>query len=178
MRLFFALNLPLTVRKTLSNAQQEAERHGIEGPYTSFENLHATLLFLGERSESQYRELLGKMANFSFPKFTVTAGGSGFFPDSSAPRIWWAGLQGVSRDPFDLHRHLSQQVGMNVDEDYTPHITLARFKKPPATEALTFLKKFEDAPFGEFSVEQVTLKKSTTDRTGAVYEDLNTFPLK
>ena len=186
MRAFVAISLPEPLRAALFERQStfRAACGGVRGDeirWTRPEGIHLTLKFLGEISDQQVRQVTEALKMLrTFQKFVIELKGFGFFPDARRPRVFWAGV--VS--PPDLSalanrvEHLIESLGFTREEHaFTPHLTLARFKRPrpqPALEAL--IGQQGDASLGEFEVSEFFLFESRLSPRGAEYLKIARFP--
>ena len=93
IRSFVAVSACDEVKATIQDFIKEVERPGIK--FVDPENLHITLLFLGELSFDEVEEAKQKLGFLeSFSKFTVKFKGTTFF--GSPPRVIYASP--ISRD--------------------------------------------------------------------------------
>ena len=86
MRLFIAINLPYAMKDSLINMQNALYDRGVRGNYTSEENLHLTLAFIGEYPDAE--TVLDALSSVSFRPFELSLEGMGSFGD-----LWWAGMR-------------------------------------------------------------------------------------
>jgi 2'-5' RNA ligase len=129
VRLFFALWPDDVTRRALQSLQQE-----ISGRRSRPENLHLTLVFLGEQARSRVPELLDVLN--AMPRFSsmLMLDVLGYFRGA---RIAWAGM--AEPDPAlmqwqgSLGAALAERQSPGPrPETFNPHITLARnADKPP-----------------------------------------------
>ena len=170
MRLFYALFPPAHVQQQLARAQEAL------GSYKGWkavkpEQLHLTLLFLGEVEEGRLKELkeAGSEVSRRHAPFKVLIQGTGYFPANGSPRIWFAKAEASQLLPLaeDLRQALPQFA---VDQDFKPHITLARKKNPaPRTGPVVF-----DC---EFAAQEFSLVQSELLPSGSEYQLLEKFSL-
>ena len=128
MRLFIAINFDDHTRSRLVALQDELCSCSERGGFVSPENLHLTLVFLGECNDLQTENIKRIMDETSFESFSMQFEKLGRFKRDYGD-IWWVG---VRENPtlLDLQRSLSDKLiraGFSLDKKkYTPHITLAR----------------------------------------------------
>ena len=67
MRLFIAINLSYAMKDSLINMQNALYDRGVRGNYTSEENLHLTLAFIGEYPDAE--TVLDALSSVSFRPF-------------------------------------------------------------------------------------------------------------
>lgn len=126
MRLFLAVEFDDGVKEKLSQRIQELKQCALRGRFTRTENLHLTLIFLGEteRVES-IREVVDRTKG---EPFSFTISGTGRFRRPGGD-IYWAGVS--SCPPLEsLYRQLAdglRRAGFTVEQrPFRPHVTLAR----------------------------------------------------
>lgn len=133
MRLFTAVRFPPAVLEELRRAQEDLRRQGASGNFTRLENLHLTLVFLGETPEADAaRDALEEAG--SSGTFELAISGSGRFGD-----LWWAGVE-PNPDLCALAGTLQAALrrrGFSIERrKFQPHITLARQLTAPRAPVL------------------------------------------
>lgn len=120
MRQFLAIPLPDLLKDELG--ELITPFRGIKGiKPVKPENLHLTLLFLGDSgSEEKFSEL----RRISFSPFTLSTTSIKLFPERK-PRLIWLELE-ESEELNDLYNKVAGVFGVN--EKLKTHITLARIK--------------------------------------------------
>ncbi|MDE3178205.1 MAG: RNA 2',3'-cyclic phosphodiesterase [Acidobacteriota bacterium] len=189
MRVFAAIDLPFAVRSELGRAVADfrAALLNLGGKDSSVrwvnpDGIHLTLKFLGEISESRVQQVTAALAKASsFPSFEIEIRGFGFFPSSKKPRVFWAGIEA----PPEL-RQLASMVdeamaglGFPIEkQEYSPHLTLARFKTTPPQPALeSIAKDHATRSFGRVEVDSFFLFESRLAAgRPAEYRKLRAFP--
>lgn len=151
--------------------------------WTPRENVHLTLLFLGdtpveivERITDQIREAA---ANTS--PFTLRLGEVGAFPSFHSPKILWVGLAGEVRKLVQLQGRIEgemREIGFEPEHrPFRPHITVGRTVRDLTRQYegdVGFSWRRSELPKqrAEIPVQEVELLKSTLRTDGAVYESL------
>ena len=128
MRLFAAINLSNSTKNRVVALQDELRKTSKSGSFTLPENLHLTLVFLGECDAEQYDAAKRAMNAVSFDPIDLTIERVGFFKREGG-NIWWAGLREnklLSNLYQDLTSNLSKEGFKTETRKYSPHITLAR----------------------------------------------------
>jgi len=122
VRLFIAVQLSEEMRSAVCKIQDDLLRMGVRGNYTPKENMHLTLAFIGEYSDSD--QVLEVMSGIQFEPFELRLDGMGCFGD-----LWWAGLKpspGLQGYVRQL-RHALAEAGIPFDrKHFSPHITVLR----------------------------------------------------
>jgi 2'-5' RNA ligase len=168
-RLFIAIDLPLEVKAELGKLCS-----GISGAkWVKDDQMHLTLRFIGETGEQQFKQVRDALAGIEGASFEMSLESVGQFPERGSPRVLWVGLKA----PNDL-RQLQQTIEttlLNLDLDpqdkpFSPHITLARFKTPPAPESMRqYLRQHMEFRSTAIPVKSFILYSSLLQPHGPVY---------
>ena len=122
MRLFIAINLSDDMKDALESVQDQMYDNGVRGNFTSRENMHLTLAFIGEYPDKD--RVMDALATVFFSEFPLSLKGMGSFRD-----LWWAGmdesapLAAVARR---IRRALAEHDIPFDRKRFSPHITLIR----------------------------------------------------
>jgi 2'-5' RNA ligase len=177
IRAFTAIALPEPVRADLSILQL-----GLPVPRTvPPDNLHLTLLFLGELPEPVLEDVDLALRRLRAPPIDVALGGVGLF-GGSKPRVVYVG---AAERPALRHLHAKIAAaarGARLEPEvrrYVPHVTLARLPERgvdrPRLEAFVAARTGYAAP--PFQAEDFRLYRSHLTGSGAAYEELARYPL-
>jgi len=144
MRLFIAVNFSYDTRSRLMSLRDELRSRSESGNFALRDNLHLTLVFLGECDAQQTTAVKAAMDTTVFEPFYVSIGRVGRFRHDEGD-IWWAGMN-ESKPLLELQSGLTGKLiaaGFTLDKrNYSPHITLGR---KVVTNTLPWLIE----PFGE-----------------------------
>ena len=160
MRLFIAIGLSDGMKDALADAQNRMFDSGVRGNYTSDENMHLTLAFIGDYPNAE--PVLDALSGLSFTPFELTLEGMGCFGD-----LWWAGL----RESPALHSIVRRVRRALAENDipfdrkrFSPHITLIRKAsgKMPGIPIRTVT----------MPVHAISLMRSDRGRNGMIYTEL------
>ena len=125
--MFFALLPDAGVRERLLRLQKDLNQVG--GRPVPAENLHLTLLFLGNVEAGKVDAVRNIATEISANRFDLVLDAVGGFRQNNA-RILWAGPSEPPPELGALHQSLRRQVkriGLRVKkETYRPHVTLVR----------------------------------------------------
>ena len=91
MRLFIAINFNSKIRSRLVSLRDELRSTSAKGRFSAPENLHLTLVFLGECDEKQAAKVKSAMDAIEFNPFIIKIGCIGRFKRGGGD-IWWAGI--------------------------------------------------------------------------------------
>lgn len=176
LRLFLAIDLPGDLRSQLA-VQQFLMPLPRREPV---ENLHLTLVFLGEVPEPQAQDMHDALSTFRAPAMNLTVEGFGLF-GGDRPRLVHAALRPdlVLMDLQSRLTALVRRVGIQPDaRRYIPHVTLGRFPPQRGAEALRLESAVALTAFrAEFRAREITLFRSDRSPHGSVYSALATYPL-
>lgn len=180
VRVFIAVDIeePLLISR-LSKLKRTIASTNAPLKLVEDENMHITLLFLGEVGESDVEALRAVMdETIIMPRFKIQLRGVGAFPTPSRPRVVWVGVGQGSEHLESLHRMVvtaARRAGLSFRlESFHPHITLARVKGSRNIASLTrVIGQLRDMEVGEALVGEVRLKQSTLTPRGPVYRTLH-----
>jgi len=179
MRLFTAIELPphllLRLERLLSALRPEAQIN-----WSPLDNLHITVSFIGSWPEARLDELTGALVSLS-PRqsFEVNLKDFCWFPNARSPHVLSVGtepcdaLQKLGEDTRDC----LEKLGIPKEKrSYTPHITLARIKRPvPLRRLRQRLESLEPFPFGAFDVHSFHLYRSDPGSNASIYRKVRSF---
>lgn len=174
-RVFFGLELPVPVRDQLLTLPVPVEG----ARWQRSDQLHLTLAFVGAVSPAQLSSLIGSAMQLRAPRFDLEVTGLGVFGHPDTPRNLWAGVQPTA-PVTRLHEQLVTCLGDHgpgsVAGTFTPHITLARFRKG-AGSVRELLAEQQETRFGLLPVRHFALFESTPGQDGSVYTVIRRFSL-
>ena len=162
MRLFIAIRLSDTVKDSLIQMQNALYDRGVRGNYTSEENLHLTLAFIGEYPDAQ--PVLDALSSVTFRPFELSLEGMGRFGD-----LWWAGMRESAPLQAAVRRirRALAESGIPFDKKrFRAHITLIR-------KASGDLPGLSPSP-ASMTVDTISLMRSDRGRNGMIYTELGT----
>src|SRR5260370_27007504 len=143
IRTFIAVDVDKNIRDRMVALQQTLTRSGTEVNWTEPENMHVTLLFLGEVDDRDVVSVCRAVSACceKVVPFTMKVERAGCFPNPRRPRILWVGVGDGTQEVCALHDALETpllELGCYRREErqYTPHITLGRVKSEHPTDQL------------------------------------------
>ena len=147
------------------------------------EQLHLTIKFLGETSELLFDKIKSKIEEVAsiVRPFELIIDQTGCFPKKERPRVLWLGINGNVTSLESLFLNIEKKLEAfgfpKSEEDYLPHITLARVKYPQkhTPDITTFLKSSYD-PI-DLTVDRVQFLSSELLPSGTFYTLLGSYPL-
>lgn len=184
-RIFLALNLPENIKEEIRTLQEKLPELPVK--WTSPENLHITLVFIGNTSDKELeamsvlcREIAKKHKPFSFNFSSISYG-----PSPMQPRMIW--LKGEpSKELLKLQKDLEKSLGSSRETAFVPkklpfklHLTLGRLnefefknldleERPDIQEDISL-----EIPANSFEIMESELKKG-----GAEYSIVEKYLLE
>lgn len=179
MRAFVAISLPEEVVDQIVALQE----HLRAGRHVGADNLHLTLAFLGEQSDSAMRAVDEALEALRGPGFALELARIDTF-GGDAPQVVYLGVQ-PNPALEALHRKVMAALrgaGLELGRvRFRPHVTLARFNRRldgiERDRLGRFLSAHADARLPPFPVDHVTLYRSILGKGAPVYEALADYPL-
>jgi len=167
-RLFISVNCDDKVKNQLLCVQEKIKTQSVKGSFSRPENLHLTLVFIGETPADKIpliASVIDKALTTPVDPFTLTFSTVGFFKHSNK-ELWWIGTE--SNDPsLGILKTIRGRIadglfseGVNFDNrPFNPHITLGREVKH---DSPIIIPKQEII----FPVKRISLMKS--ERIGGI----------
>lgn len=126
MRLFIAINFDQPVKDILVESIQNLKQHSKSGNFTHRENLHLTLVFIGETTKL---DIIKKaMDKVDADKFILDISDFGSFKRNGGD-IYWIGVEknNTLLSIFNQLYKLISDYGFKIDNrEYNPHLTFGR----------------------------------------------------
>jgi 2'-5' RNA ligase len=181
VRTFIAVDINQAIRDRLLALQETLARATADVKWVEPENLHVTLLFLGEVGERDLLDVCRIVAEQTAqqPAFSMTVETVGCFPNARRPRTLWVGVGEGTQELCALHDCLEtplldQGCYRREERKYTPHITLGRVKSNgPALELGIALARHAGWRGGQTHVRELLVMGSQLTPKGPVYTVLS-----
>ncbi len=180
LRLFFATSVPSELLESVQERLADLQRDFPAARWTAPANQHLTLKFLGATHEDLLEEVTRAGAAVAHGHQGAAASLSqlGAFPSARRARVLWLGVD----DPAGVLAGLAQGLNVALEplgfaaeaREFTPHLTLARFKAPVKLSSECSL---DTGGLPPFEVVELGLWRSHLSPKGARYELLATFSL-
>lgn len=175
MRLFYAVMLDENCKMALDSCCRALGPYLEKGRFTRPENLHLTLVFLGEADLDAAKSCLYRLQAASFE---LVIAGLGRFRQPGGD-VLWAGVQpkgGLLRAQKSLEA-LARQTGFAIENrPYRPHLTLARGVSLAAGTDLSGLEPL--LPSCRMQVKAVSLMESRRENGRLRYVERERKSLK
>lgn len=177
MRLFVAMDLPLSHRRPVQEVQRRLRIGGATRVrWVRPENLHWTVKFLGEVPAERCGEVRQTMRGMcgEFAPFAVSLGGLGAFPRWEEARVVYLEMA-RGRETFTLLTRQAEgrlaPLGLAGGPAPHPHLTLGRVQQQ------TLPAPVEIPETTAFRVTHISLFESTLTPAGPWYRVVERFPL-
>lgn len=168
MRLFLGLPIPLELAQALTRRTQAIELP--KGRWTTPENIHLTLVFLGEVADLTLPHIERELYELTFAPFQLKLTSLDIFPRGG---VLFAGVE-PTRPLLHLQARVSGSMArcgfVPEDRPYHPHITLARFHGPLRLSQTQ--RSLSTSLQRSFTADTVNLYRSNLTPTGSHYEVL------
>ena len=169
IRLFAALALPSDIADGLVRRQQ-----GLPGArWTRTDDLHITLRFFGEVTETLAADLDASLATVNAAPFDIALAGAGAFGDGDRLRAVWAGVEGGEplRRLAARCETAARRCGLKPEgRAYRPHVTLAYLKRSPQDRVAAWVQGHNLLSSPAWSARSFNLYSSWRGGEGSRYE--------
>ncbi len=180
IRTFIAVDLGGEIRSALGGMQERLRASKSRIRWTAPDNMHLTLLFLGDTPTQKIDAIRSAMdaASSNHAVFTVEAKGIGTFGRPPNVRVVWAGIADCPRLEA-LRKEIVQRISaVNVGFDAKPfsaHVTLGRIKERDdhPSRLLELVARYGTVEFGKHLVDEVLLIQSIPAPAGFRYAVLH-----
>jgi 2'-5' RNA ligase len=181
LRTFIAIDPGKAIRDRLIALQEILARSGNEVKWVEKDNLHVTLLFLGEVDEREVVAVCQVVGNevSKHQAFAMDVESAGCFPNPRRPRVLWVGVGEGAEPVRAVHDALEGpllELGCYRREErrFTPHITLGRVKSDRPTDLLAqALARQSTFKAGTTQVQEIRVMSSELTSQGPVYTVLS-----
>lgn len=183
MRAFVALEIINSgVLDSLVTVQEQLAATGADLKPVERENIHFTVKFLGEISQSESLRVDASLKALNLKGGTVEVRGVGAFPSNLRPSVIWAG---VAPEHEAIIVPIAQSVlsalrdyGEEDRRPFRPHATLARVRSRRGSRELAdCLRNNGGRSFGVTPLRTLKLKSSLLTPRGPVYSDVGEYSL-
>lgn len=182
VRVFFAIELPDTVKAFLRQISAELKQCGGDVRWVNPSGMHLTLKFLGEIRADLLHDLERETRPvFDSQKASVhRLAGLGVFPDFRKPRVVWVGCTDESKvlPPLvaKLEEALSRLGFPKEKRPFRPHLTMGRIRSNRGISGLVDgIRERADIAGPSFTSDQAVLFRSILKPSGAEYSPLLRF---
>jgi len=183
MRAFIAMEIDNPeVLAAIATFQEQIRQTGGDVKIVEPQNVHFTLLFLGEISEEEVSLLQERLSAIRYQAFEAELTGTGVFPNPSRINVVWVGVDsGAETNLSNVADNIVKSLAgtrFKPDKQFEPHLTVARIKSGRAREKiLEVVNSNSSTRFGRQQFKEFGLKKSDLTAAGPIYTDLHRFKL-
>ena len=187
IRAFIAIELPNDVKDTVAliiKRLRPAQYRYVK--WVAPSGTHLTIKFLGNTSTGQLPQItdIMKTAAKKVPPIELRLGGLGMFPNEQRPRVLWVALEGNTEPLATMQREIEkalEPLGFAPESRaFTPHLTLGRLRdnaSPDERREIGGVVKTKKIDYdARFTLQELSLMKSTLTPTGAIYNRLDSAP--
>jgi RNA 2',3'-cyclic 3'-phosphodiesterase len=182
---FIAIKIPEEIQSRIYGYQEGLRREGLQCKWVKPQNIHITLLFLGNIANDRAFKLSEdlKIALSSINPIKIDISSVGFFPNVKKPSVFWAGINMGACELIDLRGSIEKVSSAHgfkpEDREFKAHLTIARFKDRFTDQALLekLIKRDKDRVFGQFEAKEVIFFKSILKPSGPEYQQFLAFKL-
>jgi RNA 2',3'-cyclic 3'-phosphodiesterase len=186
VRLFVATDLDAAAREEIAALQWRLGRRVRDQSslkWTKPDQMHLTLVFIGEADEALAAKLIVAMQPVAEqPAFDVTFGGVGMFPPHGAPRVLFLGVQAGAAETTALQREIGdrfERVGVaRESRPFHPHLTLGRWRESRSADRRAVGEVSDTGVVARVHVDHATLYRSQPSSAGSIYTPLARATLK
>lgn len=178
VRTFLAIDLGEEIRDRLVSLQKQLATAGADVKWVEPENLHITLLFLGEVEQRETLDICraAQKAIVDLQAFPLSIEGTGAFPNLRRPRTLWVGVGVGAQEVGALHDAIEApllEMGSYRRETraYVPHVTLGRVtgERSDDDALAKMLATHKTWSAGETTVREVHVMRSELSPDGPTY---------
>jgi 2'-5' RNA ligase len=158
------------MKSAVAEIRDSLKESAARGRFSFDENLHLTLVFLGECDVRQTEAIKAVMDDALFSEFTLTLDKAGYFKRDSGD-TWWIGLKenkSLSGLQTDLSERLNLKGFVPENRKYKPHVTIGREVRMPAGFVQPNVRQVG------FNVTSIELMKSERINGRWVYTQMHT----
>lgn len=180
IRTFIAVLLGEKMHKEVLRVSELLKGRVIGAKWVEPQNIHITLRFLGdvdERDMGKVLDIARDVAKVSKP-IGISLGRIGAFPTERRARVLWIGLSSGGDELGLLSGRLNRELlkgGFGApDRDFSPHITIARLRRPTDISGAISGIDVEEV---DSVVDEIIVMRSDLKSTGPVYSPIGRFGL-
>ncbi len=174
IRTFIALEMPVAVKRQVIFVARHLSHLG-QMRWVRSEGVHLTLKFLGDVEENRVADIVSAVQQVAskFQPFALSTAGLGGFPRLESARVLWLGVEGDLEQLRILQGRIAQKLeDLGFERERRPffaHVTVGRARRKPVRAIAENATKWRAV---NFSVDRVSVMKSTLRPEGAVYTPL------
>ncbi|MDP8217035.1 MAG: RNA 2',3'-cyclic phosphodiesterase [Candidatus Kaelpia imicola] len=179
LRTFIAIEIDDETRNRISKIQNSFKKSGAEIRFVAPNNIHITLIFIGNIEITKVNEMKKVLQNpiSDIRIFKILPKDIGCFPNAKNPRILWIGIKDGVERLIELNKKIKlllKNCKITTDNrEYHPHMTIGRIRPSKDISTLeTTLLNFPEQRFQQIDVDRISLIKSNLTSDGPRYETI------
>ena len=183
IRAFIAIDLPPEVLQCLDDVSQQLRQElgGAPVRWVPVENIHLTLKFLGDVSESNIDMLTDFLQSTvsNVKQFEFSVGGLGAYPKPHRPRVIWVGVEAppeLMTAQRSVESEMSRLGYARERRPFNPHLTLGRVSRHSTNQDVSniadVIKTHTVGYLGSARVTALHIYRSDLKPSGAIYTKL------
>jgi 2'-5' RNA ligase len=181
LRTFIGVDIGKAIRDRAAALQEKLAQSTSAVKWVEHDNLHVTLLFLGEVEDREVPTVCRVVAEEvqKHSSFPLSIERVGCFPNPRRPRVLWIGVGQGTQELCALHDGLEPSLldlgcYRREERKYTPHITLGRVKGDRSADTLaSALAKQAGWQGGQTLVNEILVLSSELTPRGPIYTVLS-----
>ena len=180
MRLFVALDIPEETRSAIRELISHLQPVARGAKWVRPEGIHITLKFIGWTEDDNLAPIKQHLSRVPHrAAIPVAFRNFGFFPNERRPRVFLVGIAAapeLARLAADIESELAPLKIPKEERDFTPHLTLARFKtNEGVTQMQELLAAMPTQDFDAMNATEFHLYQSVLKSNGAIYTQLASY---
>ena len=182
---FIAIEIPEQIRSRLHRFQIRLQKQSVKASWVRPENIHVTLVFLGEVSPRRIDLFPGILdaSAVELTPFTFAVSGLGIFGSPRNPRVVWAGIPDPPNELMSLQKAIQDRLiraGFEgIKQTFHPHLTLGRIRgRHQGVQLTSAIVSAKNSDFGTVPVRCVLLVQSYLEAGGVRYAVIHESRLK
>jgi RNA 2',3'-cyclic 3'-phosphodiesterase len=184
-RCFLAIDIEPNLIEYIAKTQNEFKKTNNNVKYVEKENLHFTLKFFGDITQSNINAVIDSVKKVlknstdkknNIPEMHIE--GIGTFPNENYMKVLWIGTK---QNEFlnKLHHELDKEferIGFKLDKEFKTHLTIGRIKNLKDKQGFKLkIDELKDVKIGKMNINKISLKKSQLTPKGPIYSDIEVF---
>jgi 2'-5' RNA ligase len=179
MRLFYAIDISLKIKKQLASQLKEIQKEYPEFRWIPLENYHITLHFIGEVSNKQKKEIIKKTKDILFDQeefYLYSFNLALFMHNRILMYVTFHREKKIEQLVETLKKIFAPNDKINK---FIPHLTFARYRIPSRQQYLLLKKRLKKTKVEiSFLVKKITLFNSVDNGKFPEYKKVKSFSLQ
>jgi len=185
IRTFIAVAVSDGVRTRIADLIGHLRTSGAKTSWTKPANMHLTLKFLGDTSETRIPDVCRAVSGAveRIAPFQLALTGAGAFPNDRRPRTVWIGAEQGSREICELAEMIETALHAGgfprEHRRFKPHLTIGRVRGggPAQIELGRLIGSHTEFEAGTSPIDEVLVFASHLASSGPTYQVLGRAPL-